>query len=68
MIYFPPMLDKIGLRARGDLAGGTDEEILEWCDVAMPVLERLKQEHGVSERSELAATAQRIDFDEGRIQ
>ena len=47
MMYFPRMLDKIRLHARGELGadyhanlgdlrervlqGGTDEEILEWC-------------------------------------
>jgi len=126
MRYFPRMLDKIRLRARGELGpdyhanlgapksadgalcnflrvsyadlcqrvqeGGSDEEILEWCyekgrrlnegdlviwnnfmakfgwnDFATPTLERLKKEHGVTDRSDIVTMGDMIDFDEKRI-
>lgn len=125
MQYFPRMLDKIRLHARGELgqeyhanlgkpatadwaclnflrvnyadlcermrAGGSDEEILEWCyekgrrlnegdlmiwngfiskfgwnDFATPTLERLKREHGISDRDDIRTIGDLIDFEEGR--
>jgi gluconokinase len=125
MMYFPRMLDKIRLHARGELSadyhpnlgatkaadgaccnflrvhhrdlrervkqGGTDEEILEWCfengrrlnerdlmiwnsfssklgwnDFATPRLERLKQKHGITDRTDIVTIPDLIDFDEGR--
>jgi Domain of unknown function (DUF5069) len=126
MMYFPRMLDKIRLHARGELAedyhpnlgktvavdgaccnflrvtypalrdrvlaGGTDEEILDWCfengrllnegdltvwnafisklgwkDFATPVLERLKQKHGIADRTDITTVAELIEFDEDRL-
>ena len=125
MIYFPRMLDKIRLHARGELhedyhenlgaqraadgacynflrvnyadlrdrvvQGGSDEEILEWCfekgrrlnegdlvvwngfasklgwrDFATPMLERVKKEHGISERDDIVTIPDLIDLDEER--
>jgi gluconokinase len=125
MMYFPRMLDKIRLHARGELSadyhpnlgatkaadgaccnflrvhhrdlrervkqGGTDEEILEWCfengrrlnegdlmiwnsfssklgwnDFATPRLERLKQKHGITDRTDIVTIPDLIDLDEGR--
>ena len=124
-MYFPRMLDKIRLHARGELAedyhpnlgktaaadgaccnflrvtyaalrdrvldGETDEEILEWCfengrrlnegdltvwnsfmsklgwkDFATPTLERLKQKHGIADRTDIITVLELIEFDEGR--
>jgi hypothetical protein len=126
MIYYPRMLDKIRLHARGELgedyhanlgraraadgactnflrvsytdlrqqvlAGGSDEEILEWCyengrrlnegdlvvwncfasklgwrDFAAPMLERLKNTHGISDRADIATIPDLIEFDENRM-
>ncbi len=125
MMYFPRMLDKIRLHARGELAedyhknlgaaraadgaccnflrvhyrdlrervlqDGTDEEILEWCfekarrlnegdmmvwnafnsklgwkDFVTPMLEELKQKHGIANRTDVETISDMIDFDEGR--
>jgi hypothetical protein len=125
MMYFPRMLDKIRLHARGGLhddyvknfgaprtldsaccnflrvhhgdlrervlQGGADEDILEWCfengrrlnegdlmiwnsfssklgwnDFATPRLERQKQKHGISDRTDIVTIPDLIDFDEGR--
>jgi hypothetical protein len=125
MMYFPRMLEKIRMHARGELhedyhknlgavkaadgaccnflrvhyrdlrdrvlEGGMDEEILEWCfeegrrlnegdimiwncfnsklgwkDFAAPMLEELKQKHGIAERTDIATIPDLIDFDEGR--
>jgi gluconokinase len=125
MMYFPRMLHKIRLHARGELGsdyhanlghrkavdgvcsnflridygelrervlkGGTDEEILEWSfgkgrrlnegdimvwngfgsklgwnDFATPMLERLKQKHGITDRADIVTIPDLIDFDEGR--
>ena len=126
MMYFPRMLEKIRLHARGELgpdyhenfgtpksgdgmccnmlrvehaalaervlAGGSDEEILEWCyntgrrlntgdvmvwngfisklgwnDFAAAFLQRIKQEHGIGHRDDIATMPDFIDFDEQRI-
>jgi len=125
MMYFPRMLDKIRLHARGELSedyhknlgavkaadgaccnflrvhyrdlrervlqDGTDEEILEWCfekgrrlnegdimiwnsfnsklgwkDFGTPMLEELKQKHGIANRTDIETIGDLIDFDEGR--
>ncbi len=125
LIYFPRMLDKIRLHARGELGeayhknlgtprtaddalcnflrikysdlhervleGGSDEEILEWCyekgrrpnagdiflwngfaskigfrDFATATLERMKKEHGVADRADIATMPDMMDFEEGR--
>jgi Domain of unknown function (DUF5069) len=125
LMYFPRMLDKIRLHARGELGeeyhknlgtprtadaalcnflrinyvdlcarakqGGSDEEILEWCyekgrrpnegdiflwnafaskigfrDFATPTLERIKKEHGISDRADIVTMPDMMDFEEGR--
>lgn len=125
MQYFPRMLDKIRLHARGELGAdyhanlgrrrtadgaclnflrvsyadlcqrvqedGSDEEILEWCyekgrrlnggdlivwngfiskigwnDFATPTLERLKKEHGITDRTDIVTIGDLIDLDEAR--
>ena len=73
------------------LAGGSDEEILEWCfekgrrlnggdilvwngfasklgwnDFATPVLEEVKQKHGLGYRTDIVTIPDFIDLDEGR--
>jgi hypothetical protein len=75
------------------LAGGTDEEILEWCyekgrrlnegdltvwngfisklgwrDFSTLTLERLKQKHRTTDRTDISTVVDLIDFDEGRFQ
>lgn len=126
LMYFPRMLDKMRLHARGELApdyhenfgrqkaadgmmcnflrvdhvkvrelvltGGTDEEILDWCyangrrlnegdamvwngfisklgwnDFATPFVEHIKQQHGVTARTDIQTIAELIDLDEGRF-
>lgn len=123
MSYFPRMLDKIRLHAKGELPppyhaylgkgadgwctgylhvsydalrakvleGGTDEEILQWCfdkgrkleegdlfiwnsfakklgwnDIASPLLQRLKQQSGLAERSDIVTMFDYFEADEGR--
>ena len=73
------------------LAGGSDEEILEWCyekgrrlnegdlrvwngfisklgwnDFATPMLEKLKEEHGITRSTDINTIPDLIDLDEGR--
>ncbi len=64
------------------LAGGSDEEILEWCfetgrrlnegdllvwnDFASPTLERGKKEAGISDRADIRTMGDLIDFEEKR--
>lgn len=85
-IQYPALRERV-------LAGGTDEEILEWCyangrrlnegdllvwngfisklgwkDFATLTLERLKQKHGITDRTDIATIVDLIDFDEGRLQ
>lgn len=126
MMYFPRMLDKIRLHARGELGeeyhpnlgrprtadgactnflrvnygvltqrvlkGGTDEEILDWCytngrrlnegdltvwncfvsklgwnDFASPVLDEGKQQHGITDRTDINTVCHLIDFEEKRL-
>jgi len=38
-----------------------------WNDFATPTLERLKKEHGVTDRSDIVTMGDMIDFDEKRI-
>ena len=124
MMYFPRMLDKIRLHARGELdevyhanlgrppgdaacanflrvnygvltqrvlKGGTDEEILDWCytngrrlnegdlvvwngfvsklgwnDSAAPAVDKGKQEHGITDRTDITTMSDLIDFEEKR--
>jgi gluconokinase len=125
MMWFPRMLDKIRMHARGELgedyhtrlgktraadgmclsflrmnyndlrdrvlADGSDEEILEWCyengrrlnegdlrvwngfisklgwnDFATPVLDKQKQENGITDRVDIVTIPDLIDLDEGR--
>ncbi len=125
MSYFPRTLDKIRLRAKGELPeeyhanmgiprsadgmclnflrvnydelrervlqGGSDDEILEWCfekgrrlnegdllvwnefmtkfgwkDFRTPVLEKMKQELGISDRDDIETIGDLIDFEEKR--
>ena len=125
MMWFPRMLDKIRLHARGELgedyhsrlgktraadgmcldflrmnysdlrdrvlAGGSDEEVLEWCydkgrrlnggdlrvwngfisklgwnDFATPMLEKQRQENGISHGTDIVTIPELIDLDEGR--
>jgi Domain of unknown function (DUF5069) len=125
MMWFPRMLDKIRMHARGELGedyhtrlgktraadgmcldflrmkfddlrervlqGGSDEEILEWCyekgrrlnegdlrvwngfisklgwnDFATPILEKQKQESGITQETNIATIPDLIDLDEGR--
>jgi hypothetical protein len=41
---------------------------LGWRDFATPTLERLKKEHGISDRSDIVTIPDLINFDEGRFQ
>ena len=64
------------------LAADIDEEILEWChengrrlndgdliiwnDFATPTLQRLKNQLGLTDRSDIATFGDLFDFEEGR--
>lgn len=39
---------------------------LGWTDFSTPVLERLKQQHGIAERSDIMTMCDMIDLEEGR--
>ena len=40
---------------------------LGWRDFATPTLERMKKEHGISGRDDIATISDSIDFDEDRV-
>jgi hypothetical protein len=40
---------------------------LGWNDFATPTLKKLKQRHGITDRTDIVTIADLIDFDEGRV-
>jgi hypothetical protein len=40
---------------------------LGWKDFATPMLEELKQKHGIANRADIHTIPDLIDFDEGRL-
>ena len=69
MSYFPRMLDKIRLQARGELGEDYQENLghAPAADSVCPTLQRRKKEMGIEDRDDIVTNSDLIDFDEGRL-